>query len=361
MQISSSNVTMASQHSSTEVTKSVESLKTRIDKDNAPISQVNSLNQGMDTLDLSVEAKNLQLSGSGAISEVKSEEDSTFPLSESDKRKIELLESFIKSLTGKKIKFLLPKNIQIRDPTHDFDIKSSTTINPQPSQKPQNSGWGLVYDRSITHYESESTSFSAQGAIKTEDGREINVDLQLNLSREFISKSELSVRGGDAVKIDPLVLNFDAPTAAVTAEKYQFDIDANGTVDQISFAGAGSGFLALDLNNDSIINDGNELFGPKSGNGFSDLAAYDIDKNSWIDENDAIFDKLRIWSKDADGKDYLFALGEKGIGAIYLGNISTSYALKDSNNQTDAQLQRTGIFLNESGTAGTIQHIDLSV
>jgi len=361
MQISSSTVTMASQHSYTEVTKSTESLKTWNDKENVPVDQVNSSTKGIDTLDLSLEAKNLQLNGSGSITEVKSEEDSAFPLSESDKRKIKLLQDFIKSLTGKKIKFIHPKHIQIQDPKYDFNIKNSTTLNPQQTQSPQNPGWGLIYNKSVIHYESESTSFSAQGSIKTEDGRDINIDLQLNLSREFLSQNELSIRAGDAVQIDPLVLNFDAPTASVTEEKYQFDIDANGTVDQISFAGAGSGFLALDLNNDGIINDGNELFGPKSGNGFSDLAAYDTDKNNWIDENDAIFDKLQIWSKDADGKDYLFALGEKGIGAIYLGNISTSYALKDGNNQTDAQLQRSGIFLNESGTAGTIQHIDLLV
>ena len=119
--------------------------------------------------------------------------------------------------------------------------------------------------------------------------------------------------------------------------------------------------FALDLNNDGTINDGKELFGPESGNGFSDLANYDTDHNNWIDENDAIYDKLRIWSKDENGKDYLFALGEKGVGAIYLGNVSTSYALKDANNQTNAQLQRSGIFLNEDGSAGTVQHIDLVV
>lgn len=121
------------------------------------------------------------------------------------------------------------------------------------------------------------------------------------LSREFISRNSLSIRAGDAL-IDPLVINYGSASASVTRVKYEFDIDADGTLDQISFAGPGSEFLALDLNNDGIINDGRELFGPNSGDGFSDLAEYDLDKNGWIDENDAIYEKLRIWTKDAEYK-----------------------------------------------------------
>ncbi len=39
------------------------------------------------------------------------------------------------------------------------------------------------------------------------------------------------------------------------------------------------------------INDGSELFGTSSGDGFKDLATYDEDENGWIDENDSIFSK----------------------------------------------------------------------
>ncbi|MDI6602302.1 MAG: hypothetical protein QME46_11105 [Thermoanaerobacteraceae bacterium] len=38
-----------------------------------------------------------------------------------------------------------------------------------------------------------------------------------------------------------------------------------------------------------------------TGNGFQELMQFDDDSNSWIDENDDIFDKLRIWTKDSDG------------------------------------------------------------
>jgi hypothetical protein len=45
---------------------------------------------------------------------------------------------------------------------------------------------------------------------------------------------------------------------------------------------------------DGRVNDGRELFGPITGDGFAELAAYDDDGNNWIDENDGIYDNLSI-------------------------------------------------------------------
>lgn len=117
----------------------------------------------------------------------------------------------------------------------------------------------------------------------------------------------------------------------------------------------------MDKNNDNKVNNGKELFGPQTGKGFQELSEYDSDNNGWIDENDDIFDKLRIWTKDSEGNDQLFALGQKGIGAIYLGNVDTSFDIKDSLNQMNGRIQKTGLFLKECGTVGTIQHIDLAL
>lgn len=66
------------------------------------------------------------------------------------------------------------------------------------------------------------------------------------------------------------------PAASLTERDFAFDIDLDGHADQIAFVGTGSGFLALDRNGDGEINDGSELFGPESGDGFAELAAYDL-------------------------------------------------------------------------------------
>lgn len=224
---------------------------------------------------------------------------------------------------------------------------------------------GMVWTREIKTSsflaESEVTSFSSTGMVKTADGREISFNLELEMSRSFMQYSEVFSKETMQVMTDPLVINLDTSTASVTDQKFLFDLDADGTLDSISFTDSGSGFLALDKNGDGKINDGNELFGTKSGNGFSDLASYDKDKNGWIDETDEVFSKLKVWTKDKDGNDKLLSLTEAGVGAIYLGNVSTEFSLTDEDNNKNAQIRRTGIYLKENGNVGTVQHVDLAL
>lgn len=318
--------------------------------------------QSKDVILLSSEGKEaLEKQTVAALSCGKCEDDEEIlEISDEDKQKIYLLQRMIEFLTGKKFRFKMPRKIKA-DGNPVNRHKASGAGNPEPVQAGRSQGWGLEYDLHETHYEKQTMSFSAEGVVKTADGREINFDLDLNLSREFASRLDISIRAGDAVRVDPLVINFDNASATLTNEKFSFDIDADGTDDQISFATGGSGFLAFDINNDGTINNGLELFGPRSGNGFSDLAVYDEDGNGWIDENDDIYDKLRIWTKDEHGNDRLFALGQKGIGAVYLGSTVTAFDLKTSSNQTLGHIAQSGIFLKESGLAGTIQHVDLVV
>ena len=120
--------------------------------------------------------------------------------------------------------------------------------------------------------------------------------------------------------------------------------------------------MALDKNKDGEINDGSELFGAKSGDGFKDLAQYDEDGNGWIDEKDAIFDDLSIWTLNEEGEKVQISLLAADVGAIYLGNASTEFSLKnEENHDTNGIIRSTGIFLKESGEVGTVQHIDLAI
>lgn len=218
----------------------------------------------------------------------------------------------------------------------------------------------LSFNAEEYYMEQENTMFSSVGTVRTADGREINFNVDLTMSRSFTQayKQELNLAALQQT-CDPLVINFDADTASLTDQKFKFDVDADGKEDNISMLGAGSGYLALDKNGDGTINDGSELFGPQSGNGFQDLAAYDEDGNGWIDENDSIWSKLKIWCKNPDGSDSLYTLGEKGVGAICLQNTATDFSLKGNNNRDNGYIRSTGIFLYENGNVGTVQHLDL--
>lgn len=219
--------------------------------------------------------------------------------------------------------------------------------------------WQRVNATSLERSEREYTAFRSSGYAVTEDGRSIGFDVEFAMSRSFSERFD-ALSSEQFVLTDPLIINLDSNTTSVSDMKFRFDLDGDGQEENISFAGAGSGFLALDANGNGVIDDGNELFGTRSGNGFADLAAYDGDGNGWIDENDDVYSKLRVWVKDADGGDRLLDLKEANVGAIYLGSADTEFSLKDAaTNETNAVLRRTGVYLKETGEAGTLSHVDL--
>ena len=226
-------------------------------------------------------------------------------------------------------------------------------------------GFTTWYREDVTTYsyeESESTSFAGKGTVITADGREISINVQLNMSRSFTEEISTFHNSVQTVLTDPLVIQLDDCPVSVSDEKFMFDIDSDGVSEQVSKLSAGSAFLALDKNGDGVINNGSELFGTKSGNGFRDLATYDEDGNGWIDENDSIYKDLKLWQKDDAGNDKLTGLKENGIGAIYLGSQNTKFSLNSlTDNSTNGVVQRTGLYLKEDGQAKTIAQVDLAV
>ncbi len=271
-------------------------------------------------------------------------------ISPEDQQKLMILEKLWEQLTGKKV------SLQIVGGTIFQPGSDSHGAAPAEGQT-QAPGFEYRYHQS--YHERETMTFNADGVVKTEDNREIDFSVELNMSREFYQSLDITVQGGAPRLNDPLVINFDGEGVGLSPQKFTFDLDADGQEEQLAMLRPGNGFLALDGNNDGIINDGSELFGPRSGNGFQDLAAYDEDGNHWIDENDSVFDRLRIWSVDESGRSTLFALGQKDIGAIYLGHAETPFQLKDSQNQLNGVVRSSGVYLREQGGVGMIQQIDL--
>lgn len=259
----------------------------------------------------------------------------------------EMLTRMIESLTGKKVHIRL------------FSMQELEAA--QAVAMPDRAGFGIEYDRHEVHYEAEKTTFQADGLIKTQDGRELAVSLDLSMSRQFMREQDVSLRYGDALLKDPLVLNFDGKATELTTTRYSFDIDSDGQLDRIAFVAPGSGFLALDRDGDGTIDDGGELFGAGSGQGFAELARYDEDGNRWIDANDPIYRSLLIWSKDAEGHDHLAGLAALGVGALYLDHVETPFSLKDDGNALLGRVRESGMYLRENASAGVIQQIDLDV
>lgn len=263
----------------------------------------------------------------------------------------------VEVLTGREVRILDASVFQKgQDPV---DESVDQTPSDDESQE-ESEGWGIAYDYNRSHYEKEEVYFVAAGIVKTSDGAELDFSLRLDMSREFISQNNIRFRAGDAVLTDPLVMNFSGGAAELSNMTFSFDLDVDGIEENLPMIGPGSGLLAFDSNLDGIINNGSELFGPKTGNGFTELSAHDSDGNQWIDENDFIYDQLSVWTMGNQGSD-LSSLKDKGIGAIYLGNVSSQFDLKGTDNELMGQISRTGLFLSEDGIAGTIQQLDLVI
>ncbi len=221
--------------------------------------------------------------------------------------------------------------------------------------------WTRVTAKTGFYSEQESTTFSSVGQVRTSDGINIDFSVDVSMTRAYMEEINI-LESTNYILTDPLVINLDTNITSLSEQKFMFDINSDGQKEEISFVGDGSGFLALDKNNDGVINDGSELFGTASGDGFKDLSAFDTDKNGWIDENDSIFNKLKVWTKNEEGKDMLISLKDADVGAIYLDNAYTEFSFKDDNNKTDGVLRKTGIYLKESsGRVGTMAHVDLAL
>lgn len=356
MKIDSFDVGMSSQHSSSKQLSVSETLRAWVGPQRPNFEGDRNENRTQQPPPIVIQPTVVSISSAGQQAAAHASEVTDAAQQASNDPGLQLLISLIEAITGQKVRLFNPNDLQLGDaaPAQQTQQAAAAQSSANPRQ-----GWGVEYDRHETLHETEQTSFAAQGIIKTSDGKQIQFSLSLVMQREFIQHSDISIRKGDGVKKDPLVINFDGTAAQLSDTKFSFDLNNDGQAAQISFVTPGSGFLALDKNGNGKIDNGSELFGPQSGNGFADLAAYDSDSNHWIDENDAVYSKLKIWNKDASGKDTLSTLAQRNVGALYLGNAATPFELKNAAHELQGQVRSTGVYLSENGSAGTMQQVDL--
>ncbi len=210
----------------------------------------------------------------------------------------------------------------------------------------------------LRSHESEKTTVNIQARLNLRSGETINVDLKQSMSRSL--DLDLQLNAFEAAKfIDPLVLNFGGPVS-LSENRVEFDLDADGHTENIATISSNSAYLALDKNGDSQINDGSELFGALSGNGFAELAQYDEDGNGFIDAADSVFSRLQLFTPGGGADGTLRSINSAGVEAIYTGSITSPFTLTSRSGETLGVVRSTGFHVGSYG-ANTAQQIDLAV
>lgn len=259
---------------------------------------------------------------------------------------LQVLLAILEALTGRKIVIY-----------GSTDALSSVSSAATPASSGNSVNWSLRLETTLVHEEAQAASYHSTGQVTTADGRQISFALDLTMQRYEREESTTSVSMSSIPRTqDPLVLNIGSVATTLEGTRFSFDLDSDGTEESLANLGAGSVFLALDRNGNGSIDNGSELFGTASGDGFADLAALDSDGNGWIDENDPAFSQLQVWRPDTTAQ----SLAQAGVGALSLAHVSTDFTLK-ADGATTGVIRSTGMFLMEDGAARTAQQVDLVV
>ncbi|WP_216656289.1 Ig-like domain-containing protein [Campylobacter sp. RM16188] len=130
----------------------------------------------------------------------------------------------------------------------------------------------------------------------------------------------------------PLVLDINSnsitSSSLVNSNTY-FDYDGDGVREKTGWIESGDGLLAIDIDKNSLIDKGSELFGTHfklsnssyAKDGYEALRDFDSNKDNIIDENDEKFKDLIVWMDNENGiseKGELKTLKELGISQIHL-------------------------------------------
>ncbi|MDF0585064.1 calcium-binding protein, partial [Bradyrhizobium yuanmingense] len=124
---------------------------------------------------------------------------------------------------------------------------------------------------------------------------------------------------------DPIVLDLNGDgiqLSALSGSQVHFDFVGDGFKERTGWVSSADGILAIDLNANGVVDNGLELFGSSTQDGFAVLEKADSNGDGVINAQDADFGKLKVWrdlnQNGASDAGELQSLAEAGIASISL-------------------------------------------
>jgi|GEM_PF-1444246 len=224
-----------------------------------------------------------------------------------------------------------------------------------PSASTQSSAPAVRVTEWSYRYQQLDANFS--GELNMADGSSLSWSFELNMREE-----QFSFRTFTAEQLkDPLILSLGSNAVDLKSTGADFDFYGNGERRQLPDLGNGQYYLMRDINKNQRLDSGLELFGPKTGQGFSELAELDDNQNGFIEASDSQWQSLNLWSRQQG----IQSLQQANIAAISAQSVATSFGLYDGDALL-GRIARSGIFLNTQSPqaplgVGLVQQVDLNI
>lgn len=184
------------------------------------------------------------------------------------------------------------------------------------------------------------------------------LSLSLDLSKYYQHTEISSFQTTAGALIDPLVVQFGDKPIGEIKDSVSFNVNQDGVLDELPMFTGDVGYLVYDQNNNGKADNGTELFGPKTNNGFTELAEFDENNDGFIDQSDGIYSSLYIWQQRGNNQVWL-TMEEAGVAAIHLNPVNTQYNFYDENHEVQARVSKTGFVISDDNTAKAAHQIDL--
>jgi len=207
--------------------------------------------------------------------------------------------------------------------------------------------------------QTQQLNFSMQGDFII-DNQAVNLNYQLQLNSQYSTASTVNMSAA-ALK-DPLVIQYGAQSIGKIIGYQALDINNDKQQDNLPIFSGDVGYLVYDKNNDQQVNNGSELFGPTSNNGFAELAMLDSNQNGYFDQQDDKYQQVYIWQPkhmNSAEEQNLVTLSQAGIKAISLNAIDTQFNFRGDHGEIDAQLTQSSFAITNNNQAVGVHQIDV--
>jgi len=206
----------------------------------------------------------------------------------------------------------------------------------------------------------QQLNYQVQGTFNLNE-QELSLNYNFALSSESTSYSKTEITAA-ALK-DPLIVQFGSQGLGAIIGQKDFAINKDDIIDNLPLFSGDVGYLVFDKNNNQQADNGSELFGPKTGQGFAELALLDSNKNGFIDAEDQQFEQLYLWqpSESNTQAEQWLSLKEAKIQAISLSAINTPFDFYDQQGQIQAKLRQSSFAISDEGYGRGVHQVDVRI